>query len=58
VGFGFFGYEGFGQFGEMRVVVDPYTGATEDTVRITLNGDWAMTAVRPEAFTLGVCAAE
>lgn len=58
VGFGYFGYEGFGQFGEMRLIVDPYTQAKKDCIQITLNGDWSMTALRPEAFTLGKCAAE
>lgn len=57
VGFGIWGYEPLGQFGEMRLIVDPYTGATSDTVRITLNGDWSMTTLRPEAFALGTATA-
>jgi HK97 family phage major capsid protein len=58
VGFGYFGYEGFGQFGEMRLIVDPYTQAKKDCIQITLNGEWSMTALRSEAFTLGKCAAK
>lgn len=57
VGFGVWAYEPMGQFGDLRLVVDPYTGATTDTVRITLNGDWSMTTLRSEAFALGTCAA-
>lgn len=53
VGFGIFSYEPLGQFGDMRLVVDPYSGATNDVVRITLNSDWSMTTLRKEAFALG-----
>lgn len=54
IGFGSFGYEPIGQFGEQRFIVNPYTEDTSDIVRLTLNGDWAMTTLRPEAFTLGM----
>ena len=56
VGFGFWGYEALGQFGDVRMVIDPYTAAAEDCVKITLNADWSMTTLRPEAFTIGECA--
>lgn len=55
VGLGVWSYEALGQFGDMRFIVDPYTGATKDTVRATLNGDWSMTTLRKEAFVLGDC---
>ena len=55
IGFGFWRYEGAGQFGETRMIVDPYTGAKQDCVIITINTDWSMTALRPEAFALGEC---
>lgn len=55
IGFGFWRYEAAGQFGETRMIVDPYTGAKEDCVIITVNTDWSMTALRPEAFSLGEC---
>lgn len=54
IGFGSFGYEPLGQFGQQRFIVNPYTEDTSDVVRLTLNGDWAMTTLRPEAFVLGV----
>lgn len=55
VGFGCWGYEPLQQFGEQRFIIDPYTGATSDVVRLTLNGDWSMTTLRGEAFVLGKC---
>ena len=56
IAFGYFGYEALGQFGDMRMIVDPYTEAAKDCVKIVLNADWAMTTLRPEAFSLGECA--
>lgn len=55
IAFGFFGYEALGQFGEMRMIIDPYTEAAKDCVKVVLNADWAMTTLRPEAFALGEC---
>lgn len=55
IAFGFFGYEALGQFGDMRMIIDPYTEASKDCVKIVLNADWAMTTLRPEAFALGEC---
>lgn len=56
VGFAFFGYQALNGFGEARMVVDPYTMATKDCTRVTINTDWDMMALRDEAFVLGVCA--
>ena len=56
IGFGYWRYEAAGQFGDVRMIVDPYTGAAEDCVIVTINADWSMTTLRPEAFTLGECA--
>lgn len=53
VGFGCWGYEVLGQFGNFRLIVDPYSRAKEDIVQFTLNADWAMTTLRGEAFVLG-----
>lgn len=58
IGFGYWGYEPLQGFGQMRFVIDPYTGATSDSVRLTLNADWAMVTLREEAFVLGKCASE
>lgn len=49
---GVFTYLALNQYGELRLVVDPYTKAKKDEVVITLNADWSMTTLRPEAFAL------
>lgn len=56
IGFGCWANEPCQQFGDFRLVVDPYTGAKKDVVQATLNADWAMTTLRAEAFILGECA--
>lgn len=53
IGFGVFGLEPLGQFGEMRFIVDPYTKAGQDVTRLILNADWSMSTLRKEAFCLG-----
>ena len=50
LGFGIFSYELVGQFGNMRHIVDPYTGAKKNLVYFVLNTDFDMLTVRPEAF--------
>jgi len=52
IGFGNFGYLPLQQFGDTRFVVDPYSEATKDVVRVTLNADWASSVLREEAFAL------
>lgn len=49
---GCFGYLPTNQYGDLRVVVDPYSRAKEDIVQVTINGDWSITTLRPEAFAL------
>ena len=49
---GCFGYLPVNQYGDLRVVVDPYTRAKEDIVQVTINADWSMTTLRTEAFAL------
>jgi len=58
IGFGMWGMEPLGQFGEMRYVVDPFTGASQDVLKFTLNADWSMSSLRTEAFCLGKFKAE
>lgn len=50
LGFGVFNYELVGQFGQMRIIVDPYTGAKKNLVYFVLNTDFDMLATRTEAF--------
>ena len=49
---GCFGYLAVNQYGDLRIVVNPYSGADEDIVQVTVNGDWSMTTLRSEAFAL------
>lgn len=58
LGFGIFSYELVGQFGKMRITVDPYTGAKKNLVYFVLNTDFDMLTVRPEAFGIAKLAAE
>lgn len=53
VGFGIWSNELLGQFGDMRYIVDPVSCADEDSIKHTLNAEWAMTTYRQEAFVLG-----
>ena len=50
LGFGVFSYDLVGQFGEMRYIIDPYTGAKKNVVYFVLNTRFAQTALRKEAF--------
>lgn len=56
IGFAYFGYQALNGFGDARMIVDPYSLASSDCTRVTINTDWDMMALRPEGFVLGVCA--
>ena len=49
---GCFGYLAANQYGDLRIVVNPYSRAKDDIVEVTINGDWSLTTLRPEAFAL------
>lgn len=53
VGFGSFAYNPWGQFGQMSIIIDPYTKALNNAVRFVANGDFGDVVLRPEAFVLG-----
>lgn len=53
LGFGAFSYELVGQFGQMRVTFDPFTGAKRNLVYFVLNTDFDMLTLRDEAFAIG-----
>lgn len=57
IGFGSFAYNPWGQFGQMSIVIDPYTEAATNAVRFVANGDFGDVVLRPEAFVLGKIAA-
>lgn len=49
---GCFGYLALNQYGDLRIVVNPYSRTDEDIVEVTINGDWSLTTLRNEAFAL------
>lgn len=53
IGFGVWGLEPLGQFGDIRFIVDPYSKAGADVTKLTVNADWSMSTLRKEAFVLG-----
>lgn len=53
IGFGMWGMEPLGQFGDMSYIVDPYTGASRNLLKFTINAQWSMSSLRTEAFCLG-----
>lgn len=52
IGFGVFSYSAIGQFGEMDLVIDPYTSAKSNTVNFILNADYDLVIARTEAFAI------
>ena len=50
---GDFAYQPAGFFGEMRLIVDPYTGADRNMIKFTLNFGFATATLRSEAFVAG-----
>ena len=50
LGFGVFEYDLLGQFGEVRLVVDPYTDAKKNITRFVFTTRWDNVVLRPEAF--------
>ena len=52
IGFGVFSNAAIGQFGDMDLVIDPYTGAKSNIVNFVLNTDYDIVVARPEAFAI------
>lgn len=50
--FGDFNFLGLPQYGDISIIVDPYTGAKKNLVLFTLNTDMDMVKIRPEAFAV------
>lgn len=57
IGFGIWSYQPLGQFGEMTLIVDPFTAATKGVVRLTMQSLWATTTLRSEAFAISAIGA-
>lgn len=49
---GDFKFLGLPQYGDVQIIVDPYTGAKQNTVLFTLNTEMDMVKIRKEAFAL------
>lgn len=52
IGFGVFSYVALGQFGNMDLIIDPYTGAKSNIVNFVLNSDYDIVVARKEAFSI------
>ena len=48
--FGVFEYDLLGQFGTVRMIIDPYTDAKKNITRFVFNTRWDNVVLRPEAF--------
>lgn len=57
LGCGVFSYSLIGQFGEMRLTVDPYTGVKKNVTYFVLNTKYDQIQVRKEAFAIAKKAA-
>ena len=53
VGFGDWSYQAAGFFGQMSMLVDPYTLARQNSDDFVLNAHFATVTLREEAFVLG-----
>lgn len=53
IGFGDFSQHMVGLFGNVRFVADPYTEATSDIYRLTMNVNYGSCTLRQDAFVLG-----
>ena len=52
IGIGDWRYQVCGQFGTPRFIVDPYSEAAKDLVKLVLNTDYGTATLRPDAFEL------
>jgi len=50
--FGSFKYAPQGLFGDMSIIIDPYTLARKNSIDFVLNADYAITTLRDEAFAM------
>lgn len=53
IGLGDWRYQPMGLFGDISLIVDPYSQARKDAVDFVLNCNYGTTTLRPEAFALG-----
>ena len=53
VGFGRFSDVKVAQFGQFKLIVNPYTGDTADVTRVTVNAHWSVDCMRRGSFVIG-----
>lgn len=53
VGFGRFSDCKMAQFGNFKLIVNPYSGDTQDITRITVNTHWSVDCIRYGSFVIG-----
>lgn len=53
IGLGDWTYQPMGLFGDIRLVVDPYTQARKNAIDFVMHADYGTKTLRPEAFALG-----
>ena len=53
VGFGRFSDCKVAQFGDFKLIINPYTGDTADITRITVNAHWSVDCLRRGSFVIG-----
>ncbi|MCD8265826.1 MAG: phage major capsid protein [Prevotellaceae bacterium] len=54
---GNFSYAALNQHGDSIFIIDPYTAAKKNAVVLTLNANWSLTVLRPQAFCIGTATA-
>jgi HK97 family phage major capsid protein len=52
IGFGVFSYCAIGQFGDIDLIVDPYTQSKANIINFVLNSDFDIVVARTEAFAI------
>lgn len=57
IGFGRFSDLMIAQFGDMRLIIDPYTNAKADSVEITVNSHYSVDPLRAGSFAIGTISA-
>lgn len=55
IGIGDWTYQVMGLFGDISLVVDPYTNGDADMVNFYMNANYGMATLRPDAFVLRKC---
>ena len=55
IGIGDWTYQVCGLFGDITLLVDPYSDGDADVVKFHMNANYGMATLRPDAFVLRKC---